>query len=102
MKKKYMTQDNKNYIFIKMLNLIKLLRYVIYINTEVFNCVRSICQLPDERIVSTGDSKLKIWNIRTQMLEHVFEYKEIILCTIGLPDGRFACGSTDNKIRIWS
>ncbi len=72
--------------------------------SDVGKCIRSICALSDDRLLSCNSNMIKIWNTITKKCEKIFlnDSNAYFMTCVKLHDGRFVTGSTDKKIKIWS
>jgi WD40 repeat protein len=59
---------------------------------------------PDSRILATGASKLKLWNVANQQLLATLEgHMGAIMCVRFSPDGKtLATGSVDHSVKLWN
>jgi WD40 repeat protein len=64
--------------------------------------------LSDGRIITATDGVIQIWNIKKNKCIVIFrvccsetQYCSHIICIIGLPDGRIACGLSDGTLKIF-
>ena len=63
--------------------------------------VKSLCQLPNDDIVSGSDDKtIKIWS-NYQQLNILSEHTESVKCLCNIDNRYIASGSFDNTIKIW-
>lgn len=69
-------------------------------------CVTSVIQLPDEKLISSSrDKSIGIWTPMGksfQKIQTLVEHSNVVCCLAELPWGNIASGSDDTTIRIWS